>query len=125
MKALAEPEVLKCYFDDTFQPHLPAMWLRWRGDPGGPAERLWYLPEGVCLMGPAPEHFGVNIHRRADDAYSVRLVWNKTRLSWPAVKRVELLTSALAPLLEAMGTSLRFLLDQPVSAQTGLPRDPA
>ena len=125
MSALAEPEVLKCYFDDGFQPHLPAMWLRWQADGPGPMERLWYLPEGVCLTGPAPEQFGVNIHRRAKDMYSVRLVWNRTRLSWPALRRVDILTSALAPLLDAMGTSLRFLLDQPVSAQTGLPREAA
>jgi hypothetical protein len=125
MNALAEPEVLKCYFDEGFQPHLPAMRLRWRVDRGGPSERIWYLPDGVCLMGPAPEQFGVNIHRRAVDAYTIRLVWNKTRLSWPSLKRMEIMTSALAPLLEAMGTNLSFLLDQPVSAQTGLPRDPA
>ena len=83
MNALAEPEVLKCYVDDGCHPHQPAMRLRWRVDRGGPSERMWYLPDGVCLLGPAPEHFGVNIHRRAADAYTVRLVWNKTRLwSW-------------------------------------------
>lgn len=125
MESLPAPEVLRCYLHTGFLPHLPAMRLRWDADAVGTAERLWYLPEDVCLTGPAPADFGVTIQRRGADAYSVRLLWNKTCMSWSELTRVQLLTSALAPLLRAMGTDLWYLLDQPVPAEFQLPCDAA
>jgi hypothetical protein len=125
VKTLPEPEVLRCFFDDSFRPRLPAMCLRWHADSGPVAERLWELPDGVCLAGPPPVRFGVSIQRRAADSYSVRLLWNHTGLTWTALTRVELLTSALAPLLAALGTDLWHLLDQPISAEASLPRKAA
>lgn len=119
---LPAPRVLRNYFDDDLDPHLPAMWLRWDCESSDLGERLWELPEGVCLTGPAPERFGIRIQRRADDSYAVRLLWNQTRLSWPSLKRVQLLTSALSPLLSAIGTDLWYLLDQPVSKEVRSPR---
>lgn len=116
VQALPTPEVVRCYFDDAFDPHLPAMHLRW-GQTGRP-ERLWELPEGVCLVGPAPQRFGVNIQRQGPDSYSVRLLWDRTCLNWLSLTRVQLLTSALAPLLGALGTDLWYLLDQPVAGYT-------
>jgi hypothetical protein len=125
MPTLPAPEVVRCYVDTGFQPHFPAMRLRW--DPGafGAAERLWYLPEDVCLTGPAPEAFGVTIQRRAADSYAVRVLWNRMCFSWAGLKRVQLLTSALAPLLRAMGTDLWQLLEQPVAAEVSLPAEAA
>lgn len=114
---LAAPRVLRHYFDDEFHPPLPALWLRWDADPSDQGEKLWDLPEGVCLTGPAPERFGVRIQRRGADAYHVRLLWDQTRLCWPSLKRVQLLTSSLAPLLGAVGTDLWHLLEQPVGAE--------
>jgi hypothetical protein len=125
MHSLPAPEVLRCYVHTGFQPHLPAMRLRWDVGALGSADRLWYFPEDVCLTGPAPEDFGVTIQRRAADAYAVRVLWNNTCLSWPALSRVQLLTSALAPLLRAMGTDLWYLLDQPVAAELYLPCEAA
>jgi hypothetical protein len=125
MESLPAPEVLRCFLHTGFQPPLPAMRLRWDANALGTAERLWYLPEDVCLTGPAPEDFGVTIQRRGADAYAVRLLWNKTCMSWSALTRVQLLTSALAPLLRAMGTDLWYLLDQPVTAEFQLPCDAA
>ena len=125
MQSLPAPEVLRCYVQTGFQPHLSAMSLRWDPNALGTAERLWYLPEDVCLTGPAPEEFGVTIQRRAADAYAVRVLWNHTCLSWSALTRVQLLTSALAPLLRAMGTDLWYLLDQPVTAEFTLPCEAA
>ncbi len=114
VQALPSPEVVRCYFDAAFDPHLPAMCLRWH-QPALP-ERLWELPEGVCLVGPAPQRFGVRIQRQASDVYAVRLLWDRTCLDWVSLSRAQLLTSALAPLLGALGTDLWHLLDQPVSA---------
>ena len=73
MQALPVPEIVRCYFDRTFEPHLPAMCLHWRN---GRPERLWELPEGLTLMGPAPERFGVSIQRAGRDAYRIRLLWD-------------------------------------------------
>ena len=98
MGSLPAPEVLRCYVHTGFQPHQSAMSLRWDPNALATAERLWYLPEEVCLTGPAPEEFGVTIQRRGDDAYAVRVLWNHTCLSWSTLTRVQLLTSALAPL---------------------------
>jgi hypothetical protein len=125
MDPLPAPEVLRCYFDEGFQPHLPAMSLRWNPLPRSRVERLWCLPEGVCLEGPPPERFGVTVQRQDADAYAVRLLWNKSRLSWSSLTRVQLLTSALGPLLRALGTELRYLLDQPINAEVGLARKAA
>ena len=125
VETLTAPEVIRCYFENGFDPHLPAMDLRWQ--PAGPSwnERIWYLPEGVCLIGPAPERFGITIQRKAADAYAVRLLWDRTCLSWGQLTRAQLLTSALTPLLGAMGTDLWYLLDQPIRGETTLPNKAA
>ena len=118
MKALPVPEVIRCFFDHTFEPHLPAMCLHW---PGGRPERLWELPEGLTLMGPAPERFGVSIQRVGKDAYRIRLLWDSSCFIWQAVRRVQVMTSALAPLLGVLGTDLWYLLDQPVHSEACTP----
>jgi hypothetical protein len=125
MESLPTPHVDRCYFDDGFQPRLPAMLLRWDSQLMQPAERLWYLPEGVCMVGPAPERFGISVQRRDTDRYAVRVLWDRTCLSWRAVSRAQLLTSALNPVLGALGTDLRQLLDQPLRAQVELPQQAA
>ena len=103
-------------------PVFQAMVLRWDPNALGSAERLWYLPEDVCLTGPAPERFGVSIQRHDTDSYTVRVLWNRTYLSWTDLTRVQLLTSALAPLLGALGTDLWQLLAEPVRATVRMPR---
>jgi hypothetical protein len=75
----------------------------------------------VCLLSPPPRRFGVSVRRDGPDAYAVRLLWDRTCLSWPALSRAELLDSSLAALLGALGTDLWQLLDQPVRAQGGCP----
>ena len=37
----------------------------------------WYLPDSVCLKGPAPHRFGITISRYAEDRYRVRMLWNR------------------------------------------------
>ena len=125
VQALPSPRVVRRYFDDAFDPRLPALCLRWEGDRQSTSDRLWELPEGVCFVGPAPERFGVHLRRTGADAYAVRLLWDRTCLSWTSLRRVQLLTSALAPLLGALGTDLWSLLDQPVHAETAAPRQAA
>jgi len=115
--ALPAPEVLDCYFDDRFEPRLPAMCLRWASNAPDASDAAWQLPEGVCLKGPAPERFGVNIQRAAADAYDVRLLWDRSALTWTALTRYQLLDSALAPVLAALGTDLWYLLEQPLPAR--------
>jgi len=121
METLPRPEVIRRYTDAEWQPPLPAMRLRW--DPHATGfDRLWDLPESVCMTGQAPERFGISIERHGEDAYAVRVLWNQTHLSWPALKRVQLLTSALAPLLAALGIDLWQLLAEPARAMLRLPR---
>jgi hypothetical protein len=120
MEALPRPEVLRRFTEAACQPALPALRLRW--DASALAERLWELPESVCLTGSAPERFGFNIERQGDDAYAVHILWNRTHLSWPELTRVQLLTSALAPLLAALGTDLWQLLAEPVRPTIRMPR---
>src|SRR5438105_1571026 len=109
MTTLPAPEVVRSYFDDAFDPHLPAVSLSWRG---GPPERVWELPEGVSLVGPAPRRFGFRARPRRDGSYEVRLLWDRTCFSWPSLSRVQLLGSSLAPLLAALGNDLWCLLDR-------------
>jgi hypothetical protein len=125
LDTLPAPEVVRCYFDDGFDPPLPAMVLRW--DEGTPAagEQVWELPEEVRVAGPAPRRFGVTLRRRGADTYAVRLIWDGTCLSWRALTRAQVLRSALAPLLEALGTDLWYLLDQPVQDEPAPPASAA
>jgi len=115
-QALPTPEVLRCSFDESFDPHLPAMCLRWDGS-GEPASRDWHLPEGVCLHGPPPCRFGIHVHRLGDDSYTVRLLWDRTSLVWLSLTQRELLNCDLRSVLAALGTDLWYLLDQPIDPE--------
>ncbi|MFL5245143.1 MAG: hypothetical protein ACJ8FY_23825 [Gemmataceae bacterium] len=125
LKALPQPEVVRCYFDNGFTPRLPAMCLRWDLEANIEWEGVWDFPQDVQIAGPAPERFGISIQRWAEDSYAVRLLWNFTCLSWACLTRSELLESALSPLLEAMGTDLWYLLDQPVGSDWQEPNQAA
>jgi len=114
---LPTPAVLRRYFDEVAGRVLPAFVLRWEPDLPESRDRLWELPEGVCLVGPPPDRFGIKVERVAPDAYAVRVLWGRTRLAWEALTRVQLLTSALLPLTRALGDDLRTVLDQPVRAE--------
>ena len=59
LSKLVEPEIVSCYFEEGFQPHLSAMYLNWRGDAAALHPRLWLLPNGLTLTGPAPLRFGL------------------------------------------------------------------
>lgn len=118
---LPRAEVVRKYVDETFDEHTPVLALRWRADPG-PAERLWELPEGLCMVGGLPSHLGVAIRRQPAGTYAVRLLWERTVLSWPALSRLELLGSCLGPLLAALGLDLWSMLLPPQPAERARPR---
>jgi hypothetical protein len=118
-QGLPRAEVVRCYFDDAFEPHLAALTLRWPG--AEDCERLWELPENLCVAGPPPRQFGCQVHRTGPDAYTVRLLWDRSCIVWPSLRRVQLLASALAPVLAALGTDLWYLLDQPVDPAGAAP----
>ena len=107
------PEVVGCYFDIGFIPPIAAMMLRW---PEQEASTLhnWTLPDGEVLQSPLPRRFGVRLRRQADDAYNLALVWDSTYRQWFSLRRQEVQSSAIAPILAALGTGLGHLLDQPV-----------
>jgi hypothetical protein len=121
VSTLPKPEIVRCYFDDGCDLPLPAMCLSWPSKDGGSTEEIWELPEGIRLIGPAPERFGVSIRRQNADAYAVQLLWDRTYLQWPTLSRRQLLTGSLATLLEAIGTDLWYLLDQPIEATNSEP----
>ena len=123
VESLSPPQVVRCYFDDAFDSLVPAMCLRWEESEA--RERIWELPAGLRLIGPAPERFGVRIRRHGKDGYAVRLLWDRTCLQWPTATRRELMASSLAPLLESMGTDLWYLLEQPIDVESGSPLEAA
>ncbi|MBI2803640.1 MAG: hypothetical protein HYX68_01485 [Planctomycetes bacterium] len=110
---LSRPEVVRCFFDRTFDPPLPAMELDWDAHAAGAAEGVWHLPENVSLNGPAPVRFGITIHRLGSDRYQVRVLWNHLCLSWDGLTRRQIMTTSLAHVLKALGTDLWYLLNQP------------
>jgi hypothetical protein len=123
VQVLPAPEVLRCYFDEDFEPHLPAMRLRWGSTEKPASDQLWRMPEGVSLHCPPPGCFGISIERLASDAYSVRLLWDRTCLIWLSLSQGQMMESDLSSLLAALGTSLWDLLDQPITPQpTTFPR---
>jgi hypothetical protein len=119
---LPVPQVVRCYFDASFEPHLPAMCLRWPAEDTGEGECVWELPEGVRFAGPPPHHFGIRIQRQADDSYAVRLLWDRTCLTWLDLTRDQLLHSDLDAMLASLGTDLWYLLDQPLPHPECTPR---
>jgi hypothetical protein len=112
-KGLPTPEIVRRHVEDFFHRSAPVMSLRWPTNAAS-MEKLWELPDGVNIMGTPPERFGFHMQRVGRDAYAVRLLWNQTCFSWEALSRMQLLSSALAPLLAALGTDLWCLLEQPV-----------
>jgi hypothetical protein len=111
---LPKPDVVRCFFEQTFEPPLPAMELSWHPDSAGAFERVWHLPESVMIKGPAPQRFGVTIHRIGDNAYKVRVLWNRLCLNWDELTRRQIMTSSLALVLGSLGTDVWYLLEQPV-----------
>ena len=115
MSEILEPEVLGCFCDEGFSPPLPAMVLRWLS-----AEflqpRIWRFPTGLQTVGPAPERFGITILRMAANEYDVYLLWDTARFFWPALAREALANCSLVTFLNAIGTDLNYLLDQPMAA---------
>jgi hypothetical protein len=114
MESLPKPVVVESYVETAYPPPLPALRLYWDPEKTGTAERSWFLPRHLTLKGPAPERFGLSIVRGHGDSYSARLLWNDLYLHWTALTRVQLLTSALSPLLRVLGQDVWQLLNQPV-----------
>lgn len=114
MLLLPAPHIERCFFETRFQPHLPAMELRWDADAPGVSDRAWYLPDDVCIKGPAPGRFGLTLHRRADNAYRLHVLWNRLCLAWEDLPRSEIMASSLSVILDALGTDLWYLLCQPI-----------
>jgi hypothetical protein len=118
--ALPTAEVVRKAIDETFDRYAPVWVLRWQDD--GPAQRLWELPEGLCVVGGPPGRLGLSIRPQASGTYAVRLLWERTLLSWPGLSRLELLGSCLSPMLAALGLDMWSMLEQPVTAGRVRPR---
>jgi hypothetical protein len=117
MESLPRPTILESYVDKRFQPSMPAFRLRWEPTQGT-TERRWYLPQHLTLTGPAPERFGLTVLRRGADSYSASMIWNDMNLTWTDLSRVQLLTSAVTPILRALGQDLWHLLNRPIAGAT-------
>jgi hypothetical protein len=115
MEFLPEPVVMRCYFDATFVPHVPAMELYWAPDAPGSTERIWHLPQSVSLHSAAPTRFGITVERRGADDYKVRVLWNQLVLAWSGLRRVQIMTSSLSLIARALNTDLWQQLNQPIA----------
>jgi hypothetical protein len=114
---LPKPDVVRCFFEQTIDPPLPGMELRWDADAVGAFERVWHLPDNVTIKSPAPQRFGVTIHRLGENSYRVRVLWNRLCLSWDALTRRQIMTSSLTLVLGSLGTDVWYLLEQPVEEE--------
>lgn len=115
MNPLPQPEIVSCYSDVGFIPPITAMLLRWPAEAGAVVS-TWRMPGGERFDSPPPRRFAVRICRQFDDAYAVTFLWDAIYRQWFSLRRAEILGSALAPVLTAMGRSLDQLLDQPIDA---------
>jgi len=114
--SLPTPAILRRYIDASVEPPLPALEVAWDAEVG---ERIWELPEGVCVVGPAPRVVGIKVERGPRDGLSVRLRWDRNFFAWDGLTRVQVLTSSLAPLLRALGHDLDRLLGPPAFPSRG------
>jgi hypothetical protein len=116
MPPLSEPDLVSCLVIEEVQPHMLAMRLHWPDDDTtGP--QIWDLPGNVQQFGPAPDVFGIVLHRMAFDGFDLRLWWDGTHFSWPHLSRRTIEDSCLGRLLSALGSDLGFMLDQPVRGE--------
>jgi hypothetical protein len=113
-QSLPSVEVIRKFIDTDFDPRSPVLVLDWSDSH---SERLWELPMGLCVVSAPPRQFALQARRHEVDSYAVRLRWDGTLLSWPALSRVELLGSCLSPLLSALGLDLWSLLEQPIPSR--------
>jgi hypothetical protein len=60
------------------------------------------------------------VRRTHGHIYAVRVLWDGTLFTWAALSRMQLLASALAPLLAALGKDLWHLLEQPSPRGNGI-----
>jgi hypothetical protein len=113
MPPLPEPDLVSCLIIEQVQPHMMAMRLHWPDDLAT-RPQIWDLPAGKQQFGPAPECFGIVLHRVAFDGFELRLWWDGSYHSWPHLSRQAVIDSCLSRLLSALGSDLSFMLDQPV-----------
>src|SRR5690242_19016209 len=109
MKALPQAIVRDQIIEDSFTPAVPVMCVDWPNACCESTESVWHLPEGVKVVGPVPERFGMLIER-AGQRFDVVVVWNNTRLHWSRLTLSQLVTSSLPPLLAVQGTSIERLI---------------
>src|SRR5436190_166500 len=102
MRYLPTPIIVRRFEEESFKPALPALALRWDPDATGVADRSWHLPDHLCINGPAPERFGCAIERIGEDAYHVKVLWNRLCLSWSSLTRRQILATALAHVLNIL-----------------------
>jgi hypothetical protein len=121
---LPEPDLVSCLVVDEVQPHMLAMRLLWPDDITTQPQ-IWELPLGLQHFGPAPECFGIVLHRTAFDSYELRLWWDGSYHTWPHLPRRTVEDSCLGRLLASLGSDLSFMLDQPVLADPTLVKDKA
>ena len=110
MHALPVPNVVRSGNEGS----MSILLLQWNPDIPGVADRTWELPEHVCITGPAPKRFAYAIDRRGQDSYQLKVLWNQMSLEWKNLTRRQLLTTALTPILKALGTDLGELLERPM-----------
>jgi hypothetical protein len=118
LQALPAPTVICSGFDDQFSPPLPIVELDWEDEAG---ERTWDLPTGICLTASPPRQFGIRIRLVRPEIYAVQLRWDDQTFTWPTLGRGQLLNSSLAPLLEALGMDLWYILERPQPRQNSYP----
>jgi len=112
MDILPRPQVLRSFAFRENELVLSALELSWSAEAPGSGLRTWHFPNSIRIQGPPPRQFGVTIRRLDVDCYAVRMLWNEVCLSWNNLKRVQILASALSPVLKALGTDLWPMLEQ-------------
>ena len=110
-QGLPTPEIVRRHVDEHFHRSAPVMSLRWPAT--ARAERLWDLPDDIHIVGAPPHRFGFHVQRTGADEFMLRVLWNGTCFSWGSLSKMQLLSSALSPLLSALGMDLWSLLEQP------------
>src|SRR5262249_13942479 len=114
VKELERPSIVGQHFRNSMY----TMALDWKDEY---ATRKWRLPDGVCLLGPAPRRLGFRIRPKNSETYAIRLLWNETYLTWPGLRREELLDTDFELLFAAVGIDLWYLLDHADSQDSSEP----
>ena len=87
MHSLPAPEVVQCFMDTSFEPHVPAMCLRWDASVPGEADGAGIYRK-TCVWWRTSPNASAFTSFAATPTLTRCVLWNQTCLNWSHLSRM-------------------------------------